>query len=235
MLDDVHQLEPVPSHQEELVLLFDYLEEAGTPMIFTCQEGITENGGLLPNLRSRLTGGTIVHLKRPDLDLRVQYIRQESDHYHLQLNDDDQLTLARQCLDFQALNQVLFRLAAQNSLRNSGETQDVAKSLSQTSTSSPDCPLPCNEIIALVGKHFSLSPELLTSTSRKQKVVLARQVAIFICRELHQLSFSRIGALFGGRNHSSIIYAFKKIQSLEKERPEIKSHIETLIKQCVKT
>lgn len=234
MLDDVHQLEYVPSQQEEFVRLFDHLEEAGTPMIFTSQEGITENGGLLPSLRSRLTGGTIVHLKRPDLDLRVQYVQQASDYYHLQLHDNDRLTLARQCFDFQALNQALFRLAAQSSLCMSGKTKDVVKGISQTDTSQ-NTPLPCNEIIALVGKHFSLSPDLLTSTSRKQKVVLARQIAIYICRELHQISFTRIGALFGGRNHSSIIYAFKKIQSLEKERPEVKSQIETLLKKCANT
>jgi chromosomal replication initiator protein len=234
MLDDVHQLEFVPSQQEELVRLFDHLEETGSPMIFTSQDGITENGGLLPSLRSRLTGGTIVHLKRPDLDLRVQYVQQASDHYNLQLQDNDQLTLARRCLDFQALNQVLFGLAARSSLRISGKTKDVVKGISQRHTSQ-NTPLPCNEIIALVGKHFSLSPDLLTSTSRKQKVVLARQIAIYICRELHQISFTRIGALFGGRNHSSIIYAFKKIQSLEKERPEVKSQIETLLKHCANT
>ncbi len=234
MLDDVHQLEYVPSQQEEFVRLFDHLEEAETPMIFTSQEGITENKGLLPSLRSRLTGGTIVHLKRPDLDLRVQYVQQASDHYHLQLHENDQLTLARQYLDFQALNQALFRLAAQSSLRISGKTKDIVKGISQTDTSQ-NTPLPCNEIIALVGKHFSLSPNLLISASRKQKVVLARQIAIYICRELHQISFTRIGALFGGRNHSSIIYALKKIQSLEKKRPEVKSQIETLLKQCANT
>jgi chromosomal replication initiator protein len=233
LLDDVHLSARSTALQEELVLLFDALEEAKTPMVFTRRENMAENNGLDPRLHSRLAGGIILHLNRPDLDIRIQFAQQENDRYRLGLTDDEQLTLARQCTDFQTLNQALCRLAAQNERRSPGRGRRTVRDLIPRAAPQGPTPMPKEDIISLVAGHFSLAPGDLLSSSRKKNVVLARQIAIYICRETHNLSFTRLGTLFGNRNHSSIIYAYKRVQSLQKERPEVKSRIQNLIKQCV--
>ncbi len=230
LIDDVHRIESSPSLQSELVYVHDALEEVGTPMVFTCLDQLPDSENLQPKLRSRLEGGLILHLKAPDLDTRIQHVRQETEQRGLDLSEGDQLSLARQCPDFQSMHQVLFRLAAQKN-GPSPHRQDMATYIAQTENHKPQ-PLSCREIVSRVAKHFSMPVEEVLSHRRQQRAVLARQIAIFICRSLHDVSYTQLGSLFGGRNHSSIIYAFKKIQSLQKERPEIKSQVQTIMKQC---
>lgn len=230
-LDDVHRIEKSPALQDEFLALYDGLEEQGVPMVFTCLRKLSENGEVKPNLRSRLERGGILHLRSPDLDIRLQFVQQESQHHGLHLSEGDQLNLARQCQDFQAISHVLFKLLAQKDLRSPARKQDISECIAQAGADKPQ-PMSCEEIMDRVAKHFSLPVQELISHRRHQKSVLARQVAIYICRNLHHISFTQIGALFGGRNHSSIIYAFKKIQSLQKERPEVKSQVQNLLKQC---
>ncbi|MDZ7760561.1 MAG: DnaA/Hda family protein [Desulfovermiculus sp.] len=231
LVDDVQRIEKSRTLQDELLLVYDVLEETGMPMVFTCLHKIPEDGEMIPKLRSRLEGGIIVHLKSPDLDIRGRFVQQESEHRGLNLSEGEQLALARQCTDFQSITQVLLRLVAQHDLRSSTHRPDISQLIDQAGTGKPQ-PLSCEEIMSQVATHFSLTVEELTSHRRQQKIVLARQVAIFICRFLHNASFTHIGSLFGGRNHSSIIYAFKRIQSLQKDRPELKSQVQTLLKQC---
>ncbi len=234
LVDDVQQIEKSRALQDELILVFDVLEETGTPMIFSCLQKIPEDGEIHPKLRSRLEGGIILHLKAPDLDIRGRFVQLENEQHGLHLSEGDQLALARQCMDFQSITQILFRLLAQQDLRSSNQRQDLSHLIAQAGNDKPQ-PLSCQEIMGQVAKHFSLSVEELISHRRQQKTVLARQIAIFICRQLHNTSFTQIGSLFGGRNHSSVIYAFKRIQSLQKDRPELKSQVQTLLKQCAES
>ena len=231
LLDDVHILEHAPSVQDELLRLFDVFQESGVPMIFSCLDTFSENGGLSPKLHSRLVGGVILHLKKPDLDLRLQFVQHTARKHYLHLTQEEQLTLARRCTDFQSLTQVLFRMVAQRDLRPVDQRANVTQCIEQAGPQQPH-PLSCQEIIACVARHFSLQAEELTSHKRHQSIVLARQIAIFLCRTLHPVSFSQIGSFFGGRNHSSIIHAYKRIQSLQKERPDIKSQVQSLLRHC---
>jgi chromosomal replication initiator protein len=230
-LDDVHRIDKSPALQDELLALYDALEEQGVPMVFTCLRKLSENGEVKPNLRSRLEGGGILHLKRLDLDIRLQFVQQETQAHGLHLPESDQLNLARQCQDFQSISHVLFKLLAQKDLRSSARKKDISEYIARSSADEPQ-PMTCEEIMTRVAEHFALPVQELTSHRRHQKSVLARQIAIYICRNLHHISFTQLGSLFGGRNHSSIIYAFKKIQSLQKERPEVKSQVQNLLKQC---
>ena len=230
LIDDVHRVEGSPSLQSELVHVHDALEEVGTPMVFTCLDQLPDSENFQPKLRSRLEGGLILHLKTPDLDTRILHVRKENEQRGLDLSEGDQLALARQCPDFQSIHQVLLRLGAQKN-GPSFQRQDMSTCIAQSQTHKPQ-PLSCREIVSRVAKHFSMPAEEVLSHRRQQRAVLARQIAIYICRSLHDVSYTQLGALFGGRNHSSIIYAYKKIQSLQKERPEIKSQVQTIMKQC---
>lgn len=233
LIDDLHRLRELPQLQEELTSLFNSFYDSRKQMVFTCPGKLSELDFMDAGLRSRLEWGLIVTLKAPDLEVLVQFIQRQCKLHKLQLNKEHIFTLGQRFRDFRHLQGVLNRLTAYRDLVNRTiSDSDFEQVLSHTEARAGR-PLTADRIIALCGGYFSLPVKDITGDKRHQKVVLARQIAMFLCRELMGSSYPALGRIFGGKDHSTAMYAVKKIQKMIDSDRTTKQLVTDLKKQCL--
>ncbi|MFV0422993.1 DnaA ATPase domain-containing protein [Oleidesulfovibrio sp.] len=233
LIDDLHRLRELPQMQEELTSLFNSFYDSRKQMVFTCPGKLAELDFMDAGLRSRLEWGLIVTLKSPDLEVLVKFIQRQCKLYKLQLNKEHIFTLAQRFRDFRHLQGVLNRLTAYRDLVNRAiSDSDFEQVLSHTEARAGR-PLSADRILALCAGHFSLPVKDITGDKRHQKVVLARQIAMFLCRELMGSSYPALGRIFGGKDHSTAMYAVKKIQKMIDSDRTTKQLVTDLKKQCL--
>ncbi|MBG0777430.1 MAG: ATP-binding protein [Desulfovibrionaceae bacterium] len=233
MLDDFQMVRDYEDVQEELIFLFNHFYDNGKQMIFGCADKVTSYGFLHPKLKSRLEWGLIVNLKDPDLDIRVQYIEHQCRLKHIQITREQMLTLARRFDDFRFLQGILLKLTAFRELvQKDIKDKDFEHILSHTEHR-PGARLSPEKVIVTVAEHFGVPVKELTGVKRHRNIVLARQVAMFLCRELISCSYPSLGKLFGGKDHSTAMYAIKKIKSMQQNDKDLKTVVTTLKKTCL--
>ena len=233
LLDDLHRLREQPQLQDELTVLFNSFYDRQKQMVFTCPGKLSELDFLETGLRSRLEWGLIVTMKTPDLEILVTFIQRQCKLHKLQLAKEHVFTLAQRFRDFRHLQGVLNRLTAYRDLvnRTLADT-DFEQVLSHTEAGAGR-PLTADRIIALCAGRFSLPPKDVTGDKRHQKVVLARQVAMYLCRELMGSSYPVLGRTFGGKDHSTAMYAVKKIKKMIDSDKTTRQLVTELKKQCL--
>lgn len=216
-LDDAHRVTSCPELQDALVALVDMFQSTGRLLVLAFDAHPSSCAGLAQNLRTRLCSGLVVELKRPDLDIRRQYVQRQNALRDLGLSKEQILGLAQKFQDLRNIDGALARLLAYRSLvvpdNPERRNADVSALFSKELENQELTPA---HIIASCTRKFSVSPEEMVGKSREKTVTFARHVAIWLCRELLGLSLVRIGRIFGGRDHSSILYSINKINSLQK-------------------
>ncbi len=208
-LDDVHLLADKPYAQRELLYLLDTLNDRHANVLLTSRLSPNE----LPfssALKSRLNGGLTVPIQVPGHATRSAFIRQFADELGIELPDDVVNRLAEVTpASIPVLRGLLLQL---NQLQIDDncpiDVDRVAHVIQQRAGT--DVP-GVREIIKKVARYFGLTVAELTGPSRRQTTVLARDTAIFLTRDLRKDSFEQIGSYFGGRDHSTIMHAYKKI------------------------
>lgn len=214
-LDDMHRVTSCPDLQDALIALVDMFQSSGRILALTFNAHPSSCAGLAPNLRTRLCSGLVVELKRPDLDIRLQYTQRQNALLKLELNKEQILGLAQKFQDLRNIDGALTRLLAYRSLvmrdGSEGQPADISALLTKGLESETLTP---QHIISACAAHFSVNPEDMIGKIREKNITLARHVAIWLCRELLGLSLVQIGKIFGNRDHSSIIYSVNKIKSL---------------------
>ena len=188
--------------------------------------------GLTNNLRFCLERGRIVQLKKPDIDVRMRFIQTQSCLHHLTISRENILLLAQRCEHIRYIAQVLLKIAAyKTGTQREITEQDIKKFLRQASEHGPIMP---QAIIRLVAEYFSLQPEDIMGEQRKPAPVFARQVAMYLCREILDLSYSVLGDIFGGKNHSTVMYSIKKIEKYIVMHKNMHNKIIELKNMCAK-
>lgn len=232
-VDDFQQIKKYKGFQSELITLFNYFYDNRQQMIFCCSDKLPSYEFLDPKLKSRLEWGLIVNLKRPDLDIRVQTIERYCRTKGLSLSREQVLTLAQRFTDLRFLQGILLKFYAYKEFVNKSFTdRDFEQILSQTAGTTRKHVRP-EIILDMVCEHFEVERKDLTGSRRHHNVVRARQVAMFLCRELMGSSYPALGRLFGNRDHSTALYAIKKIKQLQSIEPEMKSVLSVLKKKCL--
>lgn len=233
-LDDMHRVSSCPDLQDALVALVDMFQSTGRLLALAFDSHPASCAGLGQNLRTRLCSGLVVELKRPDLDIRRQYVQQQNDLLKLNLNREQMLNLAQRFQDLRNIDGSLTRLLAYRSLLMKdgaeGQPADVSALLTQGLENESLTP---PHVIAICARHFSVSPEDMIGKNRDKTVTLARHVAIWLCREILGLSLVQTGRVFGGRDHSSVLYSIKKIKSLRESDKVTHKLVEDLRKLCL--
>jgi len=232
ILEDIQQLELYPKLQEQLIYVIDSFLESTRQMLFSCAESLNELDFINPTLRSRLESGLIVQLKRPDLDVRLEYVQRESVKHGLSLNQEQMLTVARRCFDFQSLYRTVIRLTVHCQLGGHppGDKQftRLIQETKEESLADPDL----DSITDTVCTYFQVDREALFSGKRTKELVLARQVAMYLGRSLLNLPYVTIGAFFGGKDHSTVIHSVKKIKQSQNSNQTMKSMLKELKNRC---
>lgn len=227
LLDDVQDIAGDAARQRDLAACMDVclglLQEErrrksgpiprhGRLMIFSHAGPATELAHLEERLRTRLESGLVLELLEPDLDVRLRYLQRAVRERELALSRDQLLYLAQRCVQFSLLQGLLRKVEAFTALNGRQPMQADLENIVRTGGSVR--PVGCREILGSVARGFNLRTEDILGARRRPDLVLARQVAMYLCRRKLGLSYPELGRAFGGRDHSTVIHAVKKIRKL---------------------
>ncbi|CCO23073.1 DnaA ATPase domain-containing protein [Maridesulfovibrio hydrothermalis] len=232
-LDDLKQIGKYEHLQQELISIFNNFYENGKQMVFSCSDKLASYDFLDKNLKSRLEWGLIVTLKRPDLEIRASYVQKQCKLKKLPLTKDQILTLSQRFQDFRYLQGIIIKLSAFRELvRKNMDDRDFEHILSNTEEKA-DATLTPEYVIESVSEHFKLKPSDLTGSKRHKMTAHARQIAMYLCRELLGISYPALGRVFGGKDHSTVLYSVKKIHKLQKDDKVLKRLLIDLKNKCL--
>jgi chromosomal replication initiator protein len=229
LIDDVQFIAGKERTQEEFFHTFNSLHESHKQIVVTSDKFPKDMSGLEERLRSRFEWGLIADIQPPDIETKVAILKKKADLDMISLPDDVALFLASSSTtNVRELEGMLIRLGAFSSLTGNeislGMAQDVLKDIIVDKTRE----ISVEMIQKHVADHFKLKIADLKSDKRLKALVVPRQIAIYICRELTKCSYPEIGDKFGGKDHSTIIHSFKKIDRLITHNMELKNTVETL-------
>jgi chromosomal replication initiator protein len=180
-------------------------------------------------LRSRFEWGLIADIQPPDTETKSAIIKKKAEFDGIQLPDDVALFLASSSANnVRELEGMLVRLGAYSSLTNSKITLSMAKDVLKDIIVDKAKDISIEIIQKTVADHFQLKVSELKSDKRIKTLVLPRQIAIYLCRDLTKASFPEIGMKFGGKDHSTVIHSVNKILKLLTHDHEMKNTIETI-------
>ena len=229
LIDDIQFIAGKERTQEEFFHTFNSLYEANRQIIISSDRPPKEIPTLEDRLRSRFEQGLIADIQPPDLETRIAILRKKAKVENLSISDDVMLLIAKKIQsNIRELEGALIRIVAYSSLTNGEINEDLANEALKDiiSSSKPKLVTP-SAIKDIVGEYYSMKIEDFNAKKRNKSIVLPRQIAMFLCRELTDLSLPRIGEEFG-RDHTTIMHAYEKISSDMKINVQLKSVLEEL-------
>lgn len=224
-IDDIHRLAKVPHLQEELRYTFDALEQSGGTLVVTSPRPVQTLANLAADLRSRLSSGLVLQVAPPGTAARERLLRQVCAALGRPLTEAASHILAE---GIAGTANELFGAAtewlAHGPRRAGNDVRWTRDYLAQRETRRP----PLRQIIAVVAKYYGVPQKVLKSASRRQAAVFARAVAVYLARELTGASYERIGHALGGRDHTTIMHNYRKIQQDFRRDPATREAIDEL-------
>ncbi|MDI6871667.1 MAG: chromosomal replication initiator protein DnaA [Bacillota bacterium] len=233
LVDDIQFLAGKERTQEEFFHTFNTLYEAQKQIVLSSDRPPREIPTLEDRLRSRFECGLITDIQAPDLETRIAILRKKAESEHLDLPHEVMLYLAKQIhSNIRELEGALIRLIAYASLTAQPVTLELAtEALRDIVPSTKQKPITVERIQDVVAEYFGLSLDDMKARRRTRTVAFPRQVAMFLARELTDLSLPRIGEAFGGRDHTTVIHAYEKIQETSREDPALQQCLSTIIQR----
>jgi chromosomal replication initiator protein len=219
LIDDIQFLEGKERTQEEFFHTFNALHPK-SQIVITSDRPPKKISTLEERLRTRFEWGLITDIQPPDLETRLAILRKKA--------ETEGITVTSPTLDYIAtrvqtnireLEGALIRVAAYASLTRSEITLDVAQNVLQSLLpDTSESRVTADLVISVACEYFGVTKEEMRSPSRSRPLVLARQMAMYLCRELTDLSLPMIGKHFGGRDHSTVLYATNKVRQQMQQR-----------------
>ena len=238
LVDDIQFLENKERTQEEFFHTFNTLYNANKQIVISSDRPPKQLTTLEDRLRSRFEWGLITDIQPPELETRIAILRKKAAQERLNAPDDVLEYIASKIFtNIRELEGALIRVTAFASLNRQvvdmGLAEIVLKDLIPNEVNSE---ITAPTIMAQTAAYYSLTIDDLCGTSRSRALVNARQIAMYLCRELTELSLPKIGQTFGGRDHTTVMHADRKIRELMAERRSIYNQVNELttrIKQQV--
>jgi len=232
LLDDIQFLAGKERTQEEFFHTFNALYEAQKQIVFTSDAPPKDIPTLEERLRSRFEWGLIADIQPPDLETKVAILRKKAEDKKIDLPHDVALFIAERVRsNIRELEGHLNRIAAFASLTGNRVSIDLAKEALKDLLTKENKPITGPEILKVVAAHYGLKVSDLKSKSNARTIAFPRQVAMFLCKELTDLSYPEIGRLFNDKHHSTVMYSVDKIDQLKQDDSDLSRTIEMLGKQ----
>jgi len=229
LVDDIQFLEKKEATQEEFFHTFNTIYEAGKQVVISSDRPPRDISTLEDRLRSRFGWGLITDIQPPDLETRIAILRKRVDTDGLSVADDILEHIASTIQsNIRELEGALIRVVAFSSLTKTPVNLDLARSVLKDIFPENSRPINIQRIQAEVCRYFNISKVDLTSNRRSQSVVFPRQIAMYLTRELTDLSLPKIGEHFGGRDHTTVMHANSKIEKLINKKRELYNTIQEL-------
>jgi chromosomal replication initiator protein len=229
IVDDIQFFSGKEKTQDNFFHTFNTLYQLGKQIVLSSDVPPKELKGLDERLISRFQSGLTADIQPPDLETRIAILRKKS--------EDNSFELAQDVVDFIASNVTsnirelegcLISLIARASLDNRDITVDLAREVLRMVVNESKYPINIDQIQRTVCEFFDIPEDLLRAKTRKQEVVNARQVAMYLAKELTNSSLKTIGLHFGGRDHSTVIHSCQSIQDRLKNDSAFKQNVEQL-------
>jgi chromosomal replication initiator protein len=220
LIDDIQFLERAERTQEEFFHTFNTLHNASKQIVITSDRAPKKLTTLEDRLRTRFEWGLITDVQAPDLETRIAILRKKAWGERLQVPDAVLEFIASKVqTNIRELEGALIRVTAFASLNKQQVDLPLAELVLKDLISDEQGPqITAAIIMAATAEYFSVTMEELQGANRSRTLVNARQIAMYLCRELTELSLPRIGASFGGKDHTTVMHAVKKITNLMSER-----------------
>jgi chromosomal replication initiator protein len=213
LIDDIQMLEGREQTQEEFFHTFNALQESGKQIVISSDRPPSAIKTLEDRLRSRFEMGLITDVQPPDLELRIAILRKRVMTDGYQIRDPEVLSFiaARVSTNVRQLEGALIRVVAHSSISGRPVTVDLAQEVLTDLFPAGGGEVRIDVIQEAVARHFSITLDELVGEKRTKRVVMPRQVAMYLSRELTDASLPTIGRAFGGRDHTTVIYAVQKV------------------------
>jgi chromosomal replication initiator protein len=230
LIDDIQFLQGKVQTQEEFFHTFNTLHNANKQVVITSDVPPKMLSGFESRMRSRFEMGLLTDVQPPDLETRIAILRKKAIQERLSVPDDVlEFIASRISTNIRELEGALIRVTAFASLNRQPVDMSLAeivlRDLIPDDAASQVTPA---TIMAQTAAYFGLTLDDLQGQSRSRVLVTARQIAMYLCRELTDLSLPKIGQQFGGRDHTTVMHAEKKIRQLMAERRAIYNQVTEL-------
>jgi chromosomal replication initiator protein len=236
LVDDIQFLAGREQTQEEFFHTFNALREADRQIVVTADKYPQQLQRMPERLVSRFTSGLVADVQVPQLETRVAIVRKKAALEGIVVPDSVAVLLA-QCIksNVRELEGALIRLAAKSSLVGCAIDDEFAqRELLNVGSRRPD-PTSVEDIQRAVCGHFRLTNADLLSKDRHRSVAFARQVAMYLCRQRLKCSFPELGRAFGNRDHTTVMSAVRRMESLRSTDPQVAAHLEAIERRLAAT
>jgi chromosomal replication initiator protein len=229
LVDDIQFLSNKDSSQDEFFHTCNALHYAHKQIVLASDKLPAELPGVEDRLRSRLTWGLIAEVDTPDLETRVAILKRKAEAERVVLPDEAALYIAAHIKsNVRELEGALLRLAARASFQGQAITVEVAREAIAKLVANAPAGLTIEAVQREVAAYFDVKLHDLKGPKRHRAVAHPRMVAMYLARKLTNMSYPEIGSRFGGKDHSTVISAVRKIERLCGEDPSVRSVVSTL-------
>jgi len=236
LIDDIQFLANKEQTQEEFFHTFNALHEAAKQIVISSDRPPKEIPTLEDRLRSRFEWGLITDIQPPDLETRIAILQRKAKADRLHIPEEVHYYIANKInSNIRELEGALIRVVAYSSLVNEDVTVELAGQAVKNilHTDKPKL-ITVHQIKKVIGDHYGLKIEELKAKKRTKNVVYPRQIAMYLTRELTDLSLPRIGEAFGGRDHTTVLHACDKINNELKQDEQFKATLDRFT-QAIRT
>ena len=214
LLDDLHLIHQRPAAVQELLHLFNRLHAAGRQLVFTARRAPAEMSSFPAAIRSRLGGGLVCSLETPGPELLAAILHRKAAAFKLKLSSNAVGALARVVRNPREIEGAVRRLDETTpGRRRCGRAVTLAR-VRQLIEELDSPPITIADVAQAACAYYQAPLAKVRSESRQQEVVLVRQLAMHLARELTEASLAAIGRYFGGRDHSTVLYACERAEEL---------------------
>ncbi len=232
LLDDIQFLAGKERTQEEFFHTFNALYEAQKQIVFTSDCPPKEITPLEDRLRSRFEWGLIADIQPPDLETKVAILRKKAEEKKIDLPHDAALFVAERVrTNIRELEGLLNRIVVYGSMTGNTLSLDLVREALKDLLSKDNKPITPPEIVRVVAAHYGTTVTNLKSKSNAQTIAFPRQVAMYMCKHLTDLSYPEIGRVFNNKHHSTVMYSVEKIDEKMQNDTQFARVVEGLMKQ----
>mgnify|MGYP000329908036 CR=1 FL=1 len=213
LVDDIQFFAGKGKTQEEFFHTFNALHNAGKQIVLTCDRPMSELRDLEERLVSRFQWGLVVDIQPPDFETRVAILQKRAEESGVRLHRDVIEYLgANVTSSIRELEGTLIRITAQASITGQEITLELAKSIVNKIGKNVQQAITIEDIMKTVADYFGIQENLLLEKTRKKEIVIARQIAMYLAKQLTTHTVKSIGLHFGGRDHTTVLYSCKTVE-----------------------
>lgn len=232
LVDDIQFIQNKERFQEEFFYTFDSLHAAGRQVVISSDRPPRAIATLEDRLRSRFSGGLITDVQPPDFETRAAILSKKAEREPVPVPRDVINFIATHITDnIRELEGALLRIAAYSSLNHVPISLEIAEAVLADVVGKENRQITPKAILQTTAEVFGFSVEELISKSRSRPLVQARQVSMYVFRELTDFSYPAIGRVFGDRDHTTVMHAVEKISGLMKERRSVFEQVSELMQR----